>query len=574
MQVQATKRRPAATAYAADDRPPPKTLALAALLHVGLTAINLISVLTVIRAAGVDDAVGRNALSIAMLMCGFGTLLQSMRRGPIGCGLLLPAVTSTIYLGPALAAVRLGGLPMLAGMLLFAGIVEMLLSRVIHRLRPYFPPEIAGLVMFLVGVTIGMLGVRDLLGIDVTAALTSQQIGIAALTLGITVVLQAWGRGTLALAGPLIGMVVGYGVAGWSGEWQGSAAGALAAVPLIAAPDFSHLGWAFDATLILPFALSALAASVNAVGMISLAQRVNDADWVRPDMSSIARGLFTDGLTTAVGGAAGAVCGGNPGSASSGLIVANGVASRAVAWPTAALLVAMAFVPVAPALVLGVPKSVSGAVQLFTACFILSNGLQMIASRMLDGRKSLVIGLSILAGLAVESFPHFFARAPAWALPVLGSALVTGALLGLILNGIFRIGQRQRGQLSIDASTHRFEDVQTFMEQQGARWGARRDVMARVSFTVDQLIAAIQEHGQPSGPIRLDAAFDEFSVRVDVSYPGLVLPFPDQRPTLDAIVDSEDGVRQLAGYLLRRGADRIVTDTIDRRCRVRLFFEH
>eukprot|EP01038_Epipyxis_sp_PR26KG_P018762 gene18762-biopygen5704 len=112
------------------------------------------------------------------------------------------------------------------------------------------------------------------------------------------------------------------------------------------------------------------------------------------------------------------------------------------------------------------------------------------------------------------------------------------------------------------------------MEQQGARWGARRDVMARVSFAVDQLIGAIQEHGQPSGPIRLEAAFDEFSVRVDVSYPGLALPFPDQRPTLDAIVDSEDGVRQLAGYLLRRGADRIVTDTLDRRCRVRLYFDH
>jgi xanthine permease XanP len=53
--------------------------------------------------------------------------------GPVGSAYLLPAVASSIYLGPALMAVDMGGLPLLAGMLLFAGANEVLLP----RLRPF-----------------------------------------------------------------------------------------------------------------------------------------------------------------------------------------------------------------------------------------------------------------------------------------------------------------------------------------------------------------------------------------------------------------------------------------------------
>ena len=46
-----------------------------------------------------------------------------------------------------------------------------------------------------------------------------------------------------------------------------------------------------------------------------------------------------------------------------------------------------------------------GGQLLFAACFVFVNGLQIVTSRLLDARRTLVIGLSFMAGLAVDLFP-------------------------------------------------------------------------------------------------------------------------------------------------------------------------
>lgn len=570
----AAHRLPADIHFGVDDIPPPLTVAVQALQHTGLVAINFVIALLIVQRAGVDEATRAGAMSMVMVMCGAGTLLQAYRLGPFGSGHLLPVVASSIYLGPALLAVQLGGLPLLAGMLVFAGLVEMAVARVLPRLRPFFPPEIAGLVIFLVGMTLAVLGVRDLFGIGNPAAMSPEQRWIGAFTLLLMIGLQVWGRGVLGLAAALLGMTGGY-IAGWYFDALPAALYTdLAHAPVLAWPAWGATGWAFDASLMLPFALTALASALKAMGNVALAQRVNDADWVRPDMESVGRGLLADGLTTAVGGVIGSVCGANPGSSNGGLVVATGVASRRVAVATGALLIVMAFVPLTTVLFLDMPPVVSGAVLLFTACFIMSNGVEMIASRLLDARKTLVIGLSIAAGIAVEVFPDAARQVPAWLLPVVGSSLVCGTVVALGLNGLFRIGLRQHATLSVEPATYRVEALQTFVEHHGAEWGARRDVITRVGFVLDQLVDTVIQHCRPLGAVELRVSFDEFSLHADLDYAGLELALPAERPSPDEIIDSDDGVRRLAGYLLRRSADAISTVSRDGHNQVQVFFEH
>ena len=570
----AAHRLPADIHYGVDDVPPPLTVAVQALQHTGLVAINFVIALLIVQRAGADEAARAGAMSMVMVMCGVGTLLNAYRLGPFGSGHLLPVVASSIYLGPALLAVQAGGLPLLAGMLVFAGVVEMAVARALPRLRPFFPPEIAGLVIFLVGMTLAVIGVRDLFGIANPAAMSPEQRWIGALTLALMIGLQVWGRGVLGLAAALLGMVGGY-VAGWYFDALPAALYTdLAHAPALAWPRWGPTGWAFDAALVLPFALAALASALKAMGNVALAQRVNDAAWVRPDMDSVGRGLLADGLTTAFGGVIGAVCGANPGSSNGGLVVATGVASRRVAAATGVLLIVMAFVPVTTVLFLDMPPVVSGAVLLFTACFIMSNGVEMIASRLLDARKTLVIGLSIAAGIAVEVFPDAVRHAPPWLLSVVGSSLVCGTVLALALNGVFRIGLRQYATLNVEPGGYRVESLQTFVEHHGAEWGARRDVITRVGFVLDQLVDTVIQHCRPQGAVELRVSFDEFSLHADLDYAGLELALPAQRPTPDEIIDSEDGVRRLAGYLLRRSADAISVSSRDGHQQVQVFFEH
>jgi NCS2 family nucleobase:cation symporter-2 len=50
--------------------------------------------------------------------------------------------------------------------------------------------------------------------------------------------------------------------------------------------------------------------------------------------------------------------------------------------------------------------------------------------------------------------------------------------------------------------------------------------------------------------------------------------FPDVRPSLAQIRDGEEGARLLAGFMLRRKADRIRSESKDGRSRVLFHFDH
>ena len=52
----------------------------------------------------------------------------------------------------------------------------------------------------------------------------------------------------------------------------------------------------------MPFAVTGLAAAMSATAVVTTYQRLTDADWVRPDMPSISRGVFGDGIAAVVSG--------------------------------------------------------------------------------------------------------------------------------------------------------------------------------------------------------------------------------------------------------------------------------
>jgi NCS2 family nucleobase:cation symporter-2 len=92
------------------------------------------------------------------------------------------------------------------------------------------------------------------------------------------------------------------------------------------------------------------------------------------------------------------------------------------------------------------------------------------------------------------------------------------------------------------------------MKQQGAGWGARKDVIQRAIFGVVQVLDGI---GNPPGGIEVEASFDEFNLDIRIHYAGAPLVIPERKPTPREIIADDDGERLLAGYLLRQTADRV-----------------
>ncbi len=565
-------RLPPGMIYGVDDMPPQVITLLNGLQHVGLIAIYLVYPLLVFRLAGTAPDVIANLLSIAMLVLGIGTFLQVLRLGPLGSGYMCPTTFTATYLSPSLVAATTGGLPLVFGMTMFAGALEAALAPLLQRLRSIFPPEISGVVIFMVGMSAGLAGLRSLLGLQ-AAPVVPAEWWVGGITLSTMVALNVWGKGIVRMLCTLLGLLAGYAAAGLAGLVGGNEMAVVAHAPTFGLPDLGTVSWSFDIGLAVPFAIASVAAAMKAVGTITVCQRTNDADWVRPDMRSITRGVLADGASTALAGLAGAV-GTNTCTPSVGLAAATGVASRQVAYAVGALFLLLGFFPKLPAALAVMPRAVIVAALLFAVSYIIINGLQVMTSRMLDARRTLVIGLSIMAGVAVEVFPTLAASAPKSLAPLLASSLVFSTVIALGLNLLFRLGVRKTLTLELDLSRWKVSQLDDELRKQGAIWGARAEVIARASWAIAQVIDAVAENFWRDGPLVIKVSFDEFNLDVGITYQGEALEFPEQRPTEDEILESEGGVRRLAGYMLRHIADRVRSERKGATAHLQLHFDH
>jgi hypothetical protein len=99
-------------------------------------------------------------------------------------------------------------------------------------------------------------------------------------------------------------------------------------------------------------------------------------------------------------------------------------------------------------------------------------------------------------------------------------------------------------------------------------------VITRANYAAQQLVEVIADNCGPRGPITLSGSFDEFDLTVEARYSGDLLVLPERRPTPDEIRDHEDGVRMLAGFLLRHNADRSASSRRGDVCTVQFHFHH
>lgn len=562
-------RKPAGLVYGVEDRPPWIVTVLSGLQHVALISVNLVYPVLVFRACGASPAVVTALLSVGLCVLGIASFLQANRR--TGSGYMCPATFTATYIAPSLLAAKAGGLPLVFGMTLFAGVVEGLLAPVLRRLRALVPVELSGLVILLIGFTAGLVAVRAMLG-DPTRPADEEEWLVFAATLAVTAGLNVWGSGLSRMLCALAGMAFGYFVALALGLFAEADLGAVSGAAWIALP-IPHFGpWSFDLALSVTFAIAAMAAAMKALGTLTVCQRTNNADWVRPETRSSNRGVLADSVGSILSGVVGGV-GVNTSTPSVGVASATGVASRNVAYATGAIFLALSLTPKIAALLAVMPRSVMAASLLFSACFIVINGLQVVTSRLLDARRTVVVGMGLLAGAALEAVPAISAGATDTGRAILGSSLVFGTVVAFVFNLAFRLGVRKTVSHEIDPTRFEPAEVEEFLHAQGAAWGARPDIVNRATFGICQLVEAAIEHGHGEGSLELEASFDEFSLDVRLRWRGTVLAFPQSRPSLVQIQE-EDGARLLAGFLLRRNADRIRAEQQGERAVVWFHFDH
>ena len=563
--------KPANLVYGAEEVPPSSVTWISAIQHVGLIAIAMIYPLIIGREAGASADQLSNMLRMGMVALAIAALLQALPRGPVGSRLLAPSLFNGLYLASSLDAVRLGGLPLVWGMTIFAGLTEIVLAQLWSRLRTFIPSETAGLVVLLIGVIIGLAALHVLLGDNRAGSISGTNALVAGVSLAVMVGLNIWNKGKLRLFCILVGMVVGYALAGAAGLLTAEDVMAVLHQPILALPSIAHLRWEFDASLIVPFMVTGLAAAMTTAAVVTTYQKISDAEWVRPEPNSIKGGILGDGIANTAAGLLGTY-GMTVSTANVGLVAATGVASRRIAFVIAGILALLAFQPALLSVLTIMPAPVMAAALLFICVFIMISGIQIITSRVLDARRTLVIGMGLMAFLAVSVFPGLFAGAPYWLEPLVGSPLVLATLVALFLNLVFRIGIRRKVATAVEAAHVDYEELRNFIERNCATWGARRDVATRAEFAVQQAVEAIVEYAAAVRRIHCEISYDEFDIDVALTYMGKPLDLSGPRPSPNEIIESEQGAARLAGFLIRQQADKVQSIGEDGTARLLLHF--
>ncbi|KIH76879.1 nucleobase:cation symporter-2, NCS2 family [Geoalkalibacter ferrihydriticus] len=567
------EQKPAGIIYGVNDIPPLRTTLLLAFQHAALALVFIVYPLMVLSEVSGTQAEAEAIVTASILAIAAGTFLQCLGRKGMGSGYLAVHISTPAWLPVAFQAVTMGGMGLLFGMTVVAGIFMIIFSRFLRHLRKVFPAEVCGVAILALGISMVGAAMTRMLGLGSDGQVDPNTVVVAAVTLTIIVALSVWPKGHIRLYSVMIGIVCGYVTALYLGVVDVASIrnmfdGGFLALPTLTVPE-----WKFEWVLLIPFLLVALVSSLDSVAGIVTCQKINQSEWVRPDMNNAGRGILADGVGVTLSGMLGTL-GTGISTSHIALSSATGATARRIGLLAALMLLVLAFVPPIAKLLSQIPAPVMGVVLFYASVFLITSGIGLITTRMMDNRRVFMVGSSIVAGLFVMQFPELVAQLPSWLSSVAGSAFAVSSLCAIILNLLFLIGTSQTATIRIKSELVNLQEVRIFFEQNGGSWGARRQVIQRAEAAVNELLETLILMELACETIDVQARFDEYNLDVTVSYAGMALSALDQQPSTEQPLDEDAMLMRLPALLIRQYADRVSVDRVNQRQRVSLHFEH
>ncbi|MHB8910185.1 MAG: uracil-xanthine permease family protein [Syntrophales bacterium] len=570
----AERTKPATLIYDVDETPGIGSLIMLGIQHIFVLTIAFVFPIIIVDAIGGKGDDARHLISMAMLVTGAATILQGLNRGPVGSGYLCPLVNGPAFLSASILAGKVGGLPLIFGMTFIGGLFEALFSRVAARMRAIFPAEVTGTIVTMVGIEVIPFGVKRFFGLDAThPTLDLTGVMVAMITLAAMMGFTVWGKGKLRLYSVLIGMLIGYGAAFLLGVLSLDEFAQISASPWFVLPMIGSYGMTFNVALIIPFLVASLSSALKTMGDLTTCQKINDAGWKRPDMKSISKGILACASGNLLSGLTGAL-GQSPSSSNIGLSIATGATSRTIAYATGGILMLLAFFPKIASIFVIMPTPVMGASLIFAASFMVIAGIQIMLSRMIDARKTFVIGTSIVFGLSVDLIPGLYKDLPNGIQPFFQSSLSLATICAIALNLFLRIGISKKACIELVPRVDSSDKVFAFMQRQGGIWGAMPEVIVRAASAINETLETAAAASIAKSPLQVTVSFDEFNLDVEITYTGKLIEFPEGIPGEEEILTSPEGIAKLSKFLIRRNADRVESDIKDGLCRIRMHYNH
>ena len=473
--------------YEPDDRAPHL---ISAGLGFQITAIILapvaVTVAIIARAADQPENYITWAVFAAVVVSGAVTILQAVRVGRIGAGHILVMGTSGAFIGVCITALVEGGPATLASLVVVSSLFQFMLSARLSLLRRIVTPVVAGTVLMLIAATVmpivfGMLADAPE-GISTPAAPLT-----AAATLAVVVVVSLRAPRSLQLWAPLIGVVVGCGVAAAFGMFDIQN---VLEAPWIGIPDLGgwpgfHLPTEAFWTLLPAFVVVTIVGAIETIGDSVAIQQVSRRRPRAGDFRLVQGALNADGVGNLLSGLAGTVPN-TTYSSSISVVTITGIAARRVGVYTGIFFILLVFSPKIVALLLAIPNVVAAAYTMVLIALIFVEGFRIVVRDGMNPRKAMVVGLSFWIGVGFENkviFPDLW-TGPLGAL--LGNGMTTGALCAILLTMFLEFTSPRRRSLAVGLEFSSFPKIDEFLREFASKIGWDQ-------FSTDRLRSAGEE---------------------------------------------------------------------------------
>ncbi|MFM9275783.1 nucleobase:cation symporter-2 family protein [Pseudarthrobacter sp. NKDBFgelt] len=400
-------------------------------MYGGIIAVPLI----VGQAAGLSPADIGILIAAALFMGGLATLLQTI--GVPFFGSQLPLVQGVSFASVATMVAIVsggGGLPAVFGAVIISAAIGLLIAPVFSKIVRFFPPVVTGTVITTIGLTLMPVAANWAMGGNRNAENygSMANIGLAAVTLVLVLLLSKVGSATISRLSILLAMVGGTVIAVVTGmaDFSKVGQGPIAAFPTpfhLGAPTF-EIAAIISMVIVVLVILTETMADILAVGEI-VGTKVDSkriAAGLRADMgSSLIAPIFGSFTQSAF-------------AQNVGLVAVTKIKSRYVVAAGGVILVILGLLPVMGRVVAAVPTAVLGGAGIVLFGTVAASGIRTLAKVEYKNNMNLIIvAASIGFGMIPIAAPTFYDQFPSWFSTIFHSGISSAAVMAILLNLLF-----------------------------------------------------------------------------------------------------------------------------------------
>ena len=427
-------------------------------MYGGIVAVPLI----LGQAAGLAPADIGLLIAASLFAGGLATLLQTIGIPFFGCQ--LPLVQGVSFAGVATMGAILtsgGGIPAVLGAVMAASLIGLLITPIFSRVIRFFPPLVTGVVITTIGLTLMPVAARWVMGGNSHAPDfgSMANIGLAALTFVIVLLLSKLGSATISRLSILLAMIIGTLIAVALGMADFSKVGDG---PLLAMPSPFHFGMpTFQIAAIISMCIVIMVTLVETSADILAVGEIIDT---KVDSKRLGNGLRADMLSSMIAPVFGSFTQ-SAFAQNVGLVAVTGVKSRFVVATGGIFLVVLGLLPIMGRVIAAVPTSVLGGAGIVLFGTVAASGIRTLSK--VDYRNNMnliIVAASLGFGMIPIAAPNFYDHFPTWFATIFHSGISSAAIMAILLNlafNHFTAGNSDQQSVFVAASerTLRVQDI-------------------------------------------------------------------------------------------------------------------